>query len=74
MSTQLYVLANISEIYAIAYIAYLSELAYMQDRENIMAQIARTPKQLGDALRHYRTHTRAYPGNTGDDFVAPRQL
>lgn len=28
----------------------------MWNMENAMAQIARTPKQLGDALRRHRTH------------------
>lgn len=52
----IYGLAYILKIYAISYIAQLSELAYMWDMKNVMAQIARTPKQLGDALRRHRTH------------------
>jgi HTH-type transcriptional regulator/antitoxin HipB len=52
--TVLYGQTYILSVYAVSYIAKIYDLAYIVPLEHIMAELARTPRQLGNLIRRAR--------------------
>ena len=63
---RIYAFAYISAVYAFAYIDYLYAFAYF----GLMDTIARTPRQIGAAIKRHRRQKHLTQGNLGDKMHA----